>query len=129
MIQIVKISLHVDNQIERRGVKSKKRNRGGGGQLKLPRSVIINLERKVEEIDNSNNILRKEMNLFKSNNEKPSNDGTYQLNHGLNSSNTNQTYQRHNNGSNLGTIYFTGQPKRVKFTNSVIFVFHPHFSM
>ena len=69
-------------------------------QLKLQRFVIISLERKLGESDNSNKILRQEVHLFRSNSEKSSNDGTYQMSHGRSSADTNQTYQHHNNGSN-----------------------------
>ena len=103
---------------------------GGGGwskiketeqedQLKLQRSVIINLERNLGKIENSNKILRQEVHLFRSNNEKSSNDGTYQMSHGPSSADTNQTYRHHNNGSNP-RHYNSQEPNDcVNFSNSI----------
>ena len=90
--------------------KSSKQNRKGGRnkfketeqeeQLKLQRAVINNLERKLGEVENSNKILRQEVNLLKSGRECPpvlgmnqrdqsdsSDNGAYQSNQQYNYSN------------------------------------------
>ena len=103
----------------RKGGRSKIKETEQEEQLKLQRSVIMNLERKLGEIENSNKILRQEVHLFRSNNEKTSNDGTYQMSHGPSRADTNQTYQHHNNGSNP-RHYDSQEPNDcVNFFNSI----------